>query len=125
MANSSDADGDPLTVTRASVSSGALQAKPGSVRFVADTDKLGTVQISYQVTDGVNAVAQTAFVTVVENQFEGSTGADLLLGTECRDRVTCHGFFPPSATRVRPKEGTDDEANDTKRRADHRDLAGA
>ena len=39
--------------------------------------------------------------------------------------MTCHGIFPPSATRVRPNEGTDDEANDTKRRADHRDLAGA
>jgi len=39
--------------------------------------------------------------------------------------LTCHGIFPPSATRVRPKEGTDDEANDTKRRADHRHLAGA
>jgi len=39
--------------------------------------------------------------------------------------VTCHGIFPPSATRVRPKEGTDDEANNSNRRADHRDLAGA
>lgn len=29
--------------------------------------------------------------------------------------VTCHVIFPPSAIRVRPKEGTDDEANDTKR----------
>ncbi len=87
VANSSDADGDPLTVTRASASSGSLQAKPGSVRFVADTEQLGTVQISYQVTDGVNAVTQTAFVTVVENQFNGSADADLILGTEGRDRV--------------------------------------
>ena len=39
--------------------------------------------------------------------------------------LTCHGLFPPVATRVRPKEGTDNEANDTNRRADHRDLAGA
>ena len=30
-------------------------------------------------------------------------------------RLTCHGIFSPSATRVRPKERTDDEANDTKR----------
>ncbi len=29
--------------------------------------------------------------------------------------VSCHVIFPPSAIRVRPKEGTDDEANDTKR----------
>ena len=39
--------------------------------------------------------------------------------------VTCHGIFPPPATRVRPKEGTDNEANDTNRRADHRHSAGA
>jgi hypothetical protein len=39
--------------------------------------------------------------------------------------LTCHGIFPPSATRVRPKEGTDDEANDTNRRADHWHPAGA
>ena len=33
--------------------------------------------------------------------------------------------FSSSCTRVRRKEGTDDEANDKKRRADHCDLAGA
>lgn len=41
------------------------------------------------------------------------------------ESVTCHGIFPPPATRVRPKEGTDNEANDTNRRADHRHPAGA
>jgi transcriptional regulator with XRE-family HTH domain len=39
--------------------------------------------------------------------------------------LTCHGIFPPPATRVRAKEGTDDEANDTKRRTDHWHFAGA
>ncbi|MCV2866975.1 hypothetical protein [Defluviimonas sp. WL0075] len=34
--------------------------------------------------------------------------------------VTCHGIFPPPAIRVRPNEGTDDEANEIQRRADHR-----
>ncbi len=33
--------------------------------------------------------------------------------------MTCHEIFPPVTTRVRPKEGMDDEANDTKRRTDH------
>lgn len=40
-------------------------------------------------------------------------------------QLTCHRIFPPSATRVRRKEGTDDEANDTERRADHGHPAGA
>lgn len=39
--------------------------------------------------------------------------------------LTCHGISPPVGTRVRPKEGTDDEANDTNRRADYRHLARA
>ncbi|SIO55158.1 DDE superfamily endonuclease [Rhodovulum sp. ES.010] len=34
--------------------------------------------------------------------------------------VTCHGIFPPPAIRVRPKEGTDNEANEIQRRADYR-----
>ena len=53
--------------------------------------------------------------------------ADALAGrfTVVVAEVTCHGIFPPSATRVRPKEGTDDEANDTNRRADHWHPAGA
>ena len=49
-------------------------------------------------------------------------------GRSCRrlsTTLTCHGIFPPSATRVLPEEGTDDEANYTNRRADHWDLAGA
>jgi len=37
----------------------------------------------------------------------------------------CLGIFPPAATRVRPKEGMDDEANNSNRRTDHWDPAGA
>ena len=39
--------------------------------------------------------------------------------------MTCHGIFPPTSTRVGPKEGMDNDANNTNRRADHRDLSGA
>ena len=34
--------------------------------------------------------------------------------------MTCHGIFPPPAIRVRPTEGTDNEAIKIQRRADHR-----
>ena len=34
--------------------------------------------------------------------------------------LTCHGIFPPFGIRVRPNEGTDHEANEIYRRADHR-----
>ncbi|WFE77164.1 AAA family ATPase [Roseinatronobacter sp. S2] len=33
--------------------------------------------------------------------------------------VTCHGIFPPFGIRVRPKEGTDNEANEIHGRTDH------
>ena len=45
--------------------------------------------------------------------------------SDLADGVTCHGIFPPTATRVRPIERTDNEANNSNRRADHRDSAGA
>ena len=38
-------------------------------------------------------------------------------------RLTCPGIFHPVATRVRPKEGMDDEANNSNRRTDHWDPA--
>lgn len=88
VANSSDADDDPLLVAQARSSSGSLQARSDGFRFVADTEELGTVLISYQVTDGNTVAAQTAFVTVVENRIDGTAAADLLLGTEGRDRMT-------------------------------------
>src|SRR6056297_1438390 len=34
--------------------------------------------------------------------------------------LTCHGIFPPFGIRVRPNEGTDNEANEIHGRADHR-----
>jgi Ca2+-binding RTX toxin-like protein len=88
MANSSDADGDPLAVTSATVSSGAIEARNNGFRFTADTEELGLVRISFKVSDGEDAVRQTAYVKVVENQFNGTDGADLLNGTEGRDRVS-------------------------------------
>lgn len=53
------------------------------------------------------------------------SNSTIWVGRISGDYLTCHGIFPPPATRVRPKEGTDDEANDTNRRADHWHSAGA
>ena len=41
----------------------------------------------------------------------------------CMGILTCPGIFHPAATRVRPKEGMDDEANNSNRRTDHWDPA--
>ena len=43
-----------------------------------------------------------------------------LAWSDSKDAMTCHGIFPPDGIRVRPKEGTDNEANEIFGRADHR-----
>ncbi len=91
LANSADADGNPLFVVQPSAPVGTLQPRSGGLLYIADPEELGTVQISYRVTDGLQAVSQTATVTVVENVFEGTRDADLILGTEGRDRIFGHG----------------------------------
>ncbi len=91
LAKSADADSDTLMVSRASSSAGTIQPRGDGMRFVADSDELGMVQITYQVTDGTTNVAQTAFVNVVENRFEGSADGEWLLGTEGRDRMQGRG----------------------------------
>ncbi len=88
LAKSADADGDALSVSRASSTVGTIQPRGDGLRYVADSDELGMVKITYQVTDGKTNVTQTAFVNVVENRFEGTDGGEWLLGTEGRDRMT-------------------------------------
>lgn len=52
----------------------------------------------------------------------GAPGARLTGGAASRSGspVTCHGIFPPFGIRVRPNEGTDNEANEIQRRTYHR-----
>lgn len=81
--------------------------------------------------------------TAAETQFgsvAATVGTLLVLGTtlvvilvflnmiyqyKAMDGLTCHGIFPPFGIRVRPNEGTDNEANEIQRRTDHRHPDGA
>lgn len=87
LVNSSDPDGDPLSVTMGPSSLGSVEPHGGNWRFVADSEHLGEVRISYEISDGTVSVTQTAVLNVVENRFDGTEGADLMLGTEGRDRI--------------------------------------
>jgi Ca2+-binding RTX toxin-like protein len=90
LSNSSDEDGDRLSVVITDASSGEVQPHHAGWRYLADADHLGDVAIRFQVSDGQLGIKQSAVLTVIENLHEGTPDADLILGTEGRDRVLGH-----------------------------------
>ncbi len=64
LANDSDADGDPLTVTTATSPDGTVTINPdGTITFVPNPDFNGPTTITYTIDDGMGGTA-TATVTV-------------------------------------------------------------
>jgi large repetitive protein len=65
LANDTDRDGDPLTVTQASSPEGTVVINPdGTISFTPRPDYFGTVTITYTISDG-NGGTSTATVTVI------------------------------------------------------------
>jgi Ca2+-binding RTX toxin-like protein len=88
LAGASDADADPLAVTRLRSSSGELTPVEGGWLFKPAPGHAGPILLSYDVTDGLHAVAQIATFRVVEHvEIQGTAGADTLVGTTCADRI--------------------------------------
>lgn len=90
LSRASDEDGDALSVVVGDASSGEVLPHNVGWRYLADADHLGEVEIRYQVSDGQQGIQQSALLTVIENLHEGTPDADLILGTEGRDRVLGH-----------------------------------
>ncbi len=64
LANDSDVDGDPLTITAASSPDGLVTINPdGTIRFVPNPNFNGTTTISYTISDG-NGGTSTATITL-------------------------------------------------------------
>jgi Ca2+-binding RTX toxin-like protein len=87
LTQTTDPDGDALTVKDLRVEAGSLLATTSGWRFLADPDRLGEVTVTYVVSDGTHDVRQTALLNVVENMFTGSGGSDLITGTDGRDVI--------------------------------------
>jgi Ca2+-binding RTX toxin-like protein len=87
LSQTADADGDPLQISGGQATSGALISKGDGWRYFADRDHLGEVRITYTISDGEFAVAQTAILNVVENAFTGTDTDDLIIGTQGRDAI--------------------------------------
>ncbi len=88
LAGATDADADPLSIAGLRVSHGQLTASEGGWVFKPPADWFGTVTLSYWVSDGEASVQQTATLRVLEFlEVTGTAGDDLLLGSDCADRI--------------------------------------
>src|SRR5690606_37975577 len=86
LRHASDPDGDILSVRDLSVSSGELVAVGDGWQF-SPGGTTGPVTISYMVTDGIDAIEQTAHLAAATRQITGTGADDLLIGTSCADDI--------------------------------------
>jgi Ca2+-binding RTX toxin-like protein len=89
LAGTTDPDGDRLTITNLSSTSGTLTpTEDGGWMFVRDNGMRGEVNLTYTITDGSVSVQQTAYFSVVEAPpIIGTVGDDNLLGTNCGETI--------------------------------------
>ena len=89
LAGTTDPDGDRLTITNLSSTSGTLTpTEDGGWTFVRDEGMLGDVNLTYTISDGSASVQQTAYFSVVEAPpIIGAAGDDNLLGTNCGETI--------------------------------------
>ena len=86
LRNASDPDGDTLTITNLTISSGTIRQVAGGWSFVAAL--LGPVTITYEITDGALSVVQKAYFNVAQSlPILGTPGDDNIAGTECANDI--------------------------------------
>ncbi|WP_306226550.1 calcium-binding protein [Bosea beijingensis] len=88
LAGATDADADPLSIVGVQASHGQLTATEGGWVFKPQSGWYGTVTLTYWISDGEALVQQMATLRVLEFlDVTGTTGDDMLLGSECNDRI--------------------------------------
>ena len=89
LAGTTDADGDRLTISNLSSTSGTLTpTEDGGWMFVRADGMLGDVSLTYTISDGLASVQQRAYFSVVEAPpIIGTSGDDNLLGTNCGETI--------------------------------------
>lgn len=93
LAGATDADGDQLKPTLVSASTGKLEAAEGGGWFYTPEDgMLGDITLRFYVSDGIEAVEQVAYFSVVEAlPIIGTDLDDNLLGTQCGELIDGRG----------------------------------
>jgi Ca2+-binding RTX toxin-like protein len=89
LAGTTDPDGDRLTISNLSSTSGTLTpTEDGGWMFVRADGMLGDVNLTYTISDGSASVVQRAYFSVVEAPpIVGTDGDDNLLGTNCGETI--------------------------------------
>lgn len=88
LAGAVDPDNDVLRILGLRASAGELVATEGGWLYTAPNELLGPVRLSYLVSDGFDAVRQTAGFDVTERgPILGTEGDDSLVGTPQDDRI--------------------------------------
>ncbi|MAU95300.1 MAG: hypothetical protein CMP81_05330 [Fulvimarina sp.] len=95
LAGASDADGDILSVAGITVDTGHIEQIASDRWLYTPPDEMtGPVAFAYQVTDGHDAVAQTASLTlrpIHGDEIVGTDGDDVILGTPYDDIIDARG----------------------------------
>ncbi|WP_336814253.1 calcium-binding protein [Bosea sp. MMO-172] len=88
LAGATDADADPLSIVGIQASRGQLTATEGGWVFKPQSGWYGAVTLTYWISDGEALVQQTATLRVLEFlDVTGTSGDDILLGSECADQI--------------------------------------
>jgi hypothetical protein len=91
LAGAIDADGDVLNISQLSVNAGSIiQRSDGNWLFTPDKDYQGQIKFTYAISDGQQAVKQTAFATYIPapvTETAGTANDDILVGTAGNDVI--------------------------------------
>jgi RTX calcium-binding nonapeptide repeat (4 copies)/Cadherin-like domain len=86
LRGATDPDGDTLTITGGSASSGELVLTTSGFQYHGE--EAGRVTITYQISDGEFVITQTAILDLLQRPpIEGTAGDDNLVGTACDDEI--------------------------------------
>lgn len=88
LRNSVDPDGDALSVTGVSASSGLISVLGGEWTYQASGEYTQSVTLNYIITDGEFEISQTAHFTAIRPFVQGTSDDDLLTGTQWADDIT-------------------------------------
>ena len=117
LQNAADPDGDALFVRNLSASAGTLTPVPGGWIFQASPGWLGPVTLTYEITDGRLAIAQTASFSVVGPTPKGASENALLStlvaedddGDITLDKIVGSGAAAPAQTAGAIQGGNGDD----------------
>ncbi|MGV8950447.1 MAG: cadherin-like domain-containing protein [Cypionkella sp.] len=92
LAGAVDADGDTLAISNLTCTGGSIVSRGAGVwLFMPDQEFIGPAEFHYSITDGTDAITQTARLDLLVTpglQIDGTAGDDVLVGTPRADAIS-------------------------------------